>query len=303
MILAGAALFLNLCQLFVLPLALLPLDVAWGWSLVALALLNNSFWSILHEAIHAKLHRSARVNAAFGRALAVVYGAPYALLETGHLLHHRYSRTPRERTEVYDPARASWTRVAPAYYARLLGGLYMMEAASVTLALLPARVVRALARRADRPGTALGLLLARIASQERLAQFRIDSLAIVVLYSVAFCVYGAYAWMLAAALAARALFVSLADNSYHYGTSLESPAEALDLRLPAALEISMLAFNLHGMHHREPGADWRALRARFRAEGCQCDVSWFVAVARQLRGPIAASELASGPDGRRAGKA
>jgi fatty acid desaturase len=291
MSLAAVAIVLNLLQLFVLPLLVLPHGAAWGVCLVALALLTNSFWSIIHEAIHARLHRDARTNERLGRVLGVLYGAPYALLEAGHLLHHRYSRTPRERTEVYDDSRSSWLHAAPGYYARLLGGLYLIEVASVSLALLPTGVLRAAARRADRPGTVLGPLLARIAPDVRLAQFRTDAFAIAVVYSAAFFAYGEHAWMLATALAVRGLLVSLADNSYHYGTRLESPAEALDLRLPRALELLLLGFNLHGTHHREPGAAWNELRGRFRASGGRYDAGWFGALLRQLKGPIAARDI------------
>jgi len=292
MSLALAVIVLNLLQLFVLPLVLLPQSAAWGGSLAVLALLNNSFWSIIHEAIHAKLHPRARVNERLGRVLGVLYGAPYALLETGHLLHHRYSRTPRERTEVYDPARTSWWRAAAGYYPRLLGGLYLMELVSVSLAVLSENRLRSIARNLDRPDTVLGELLARVAS--RFAQFRVDSAAILIVHSAAFCAYGVHAWMLAAALGARALFVSFADNSYHYGTRLDASAEALDLRLPRALETLLLAFNLHGTHHREPGAGWRELRARFRDAGGRYDAEWLGAVARQLRGPIPKGNLPAG---------
>ena len=42
--------------------------------------------------------------------------------------------------------------------------------------------------------------------------------------------------MLLAALAARALEISIADYAYHNGTRLQAPLEAMNLRLPRALE-------------------------------------------------------------------
>ncbi|WP_367141051.1 MULTISPECIES: hypothetical protein [Streptomyces] len=109
-----------------------------------------------------------------GRALAVLHGAPFVVLKTGHLLHHRYNRTPRERTEVYDARTTTWAKAAPGYYVRLLGGLYLMECTSVLLALLPATVLRRLARTAEAPDTVAGLLLAR---PRALRQLRTDSAA------------------------------------------------------------------------------------------------------------------------------
>ncbi|MGF6883172.1 fatty acid desaturase [Nocardia sp. GAS34] len=159
--LIGSAVALGAFQLFVLPLILLPRDAAWGRALVAPVLLTTPFWSLIHEAIHGTLIRRRAVNDACGRVLAVLYGSPFAMLEIGHLLHHRYSRT-RERTEIYDPATSSWARTAPGYYLRLCGGLYLLEVTALLLALLPVPVVRALGRRVDEPNSVAGLLFERI---------------------------------------------------------------------------------------------------------------------------------------------
>lgn len=101
-----------------------------------------------------------------------------------------------------------------------------------------------------------------------------------------FVAYGGFWWMLLAALAARALVVSVADNAYHYGTALDAPLEAMNLRLPRALEVLVLAFNLHGVHHRYPGLAWHSLRPAFEADRTRFDLGWFTALGRQLRGPI-----------------
>ncbi|MBF6300986.1 fatty acid desaturase [Nocardia amamiensis] len=283
--LTGVMVVLNLLQLFAVPLLLLPRDPAWGWALLPLALLTTTFWAVIHEAVHGNLHPRRSRNDRYGRMLAVLYGAPFALLKAGHLLHHRYSRT-RDRGEVYDPARSSWAKAAPGYYLRLFGGLYLLEVAAVVLAALPAAAVRRLAHAVDEPDTVAGPLLERVARTEVFWQFRIDAAAIAVLHGAAFVAYGSHWWMLLAALAGRGVIVSLSDNAYHYGTDLDEPLEALNLELPARLEVLALSFNLHGMHHRRPGLRWYELRPAFDAEGGRCDSGWFRAVARQIRGPI-----------------
>ncbi|MGF6883173.1 hypothetical protein ABIA39_005167 [Nocardia sp. GAS34] len=80
--------------------------------------------------------------------------------------------------------------------------------------------------------------------------------------------------------------VSLSDNAYHYGTDLDAPLEALNLRLPRALEQAALSFNLHGVHHRHPGLRWYELREEFLGEGGKYDLGWATAAARQFQGPI-----------------
>lgn len=282
-LLVAGALGCLLLQLYAIPLAHLP-----GWLLIPLVLTSTHLWSILHESIHGSLLRDRVWNDRLGRALAVGYGAPFILLKSGHLLHHRFSRTPRERTEVYDAG--SWSSHAPAYYLRLFGGLYLAEVASVVLALAPKRLWHRLRRVLDTPETVTALLFDAITGR-RLGQFRLDAVLIVLVHAGAFLAYGKHWWMLILALAGRAFLVSVADNAYHYGTALDEPLEAMNLRLPRPLESFVLAFNLHGIHHRYPGLAWHSLRGAFLADGGQFDMGWWRAVARQVRGPIAAGSL------------
>src|SRR5439155_5602276 len=57
---------IHLYQFFVLPMWLLPLDGRWAWTLLALAVLNNPFWSLIHEAIHDLLHPKRNTNLVLG---------------------------------------------------------------------------------------------------------------------------------------------------------------------------------------------------------------------------------------------
>ncbi len=283
--LIGEAIVLGLFQMLLLPLLLLPRDTTWGWTLVVPVLLTTPFWSLIHEAIHGTLITRRTTNDAYGRVLAVLYGSPFAMLKSGHLLHHRYSRT-RERTEIYDPATSGWAKAAPGYFVRLCGGLYLLEVVAVLLAALPAAAVRALGRRLDAPDSVAGLLFDRIAQARMLGQFRTDAAVIVILYAAAFVAYGPHGWMLLTALAGRAAIISLSDNAYHYGTDLDAPLEAMNLRLPGTLERFALSFNLHGVHHRHPGLRWYELHEKFLDEGGRYNLGFATAVARQLRGPI-----------------
>ncbi|MEV6930576.1 fatty acid desaturase [Dactylosporangium sp. NPDC051485] len=284
--LVATAIAVLLVQLVALPLLLLPHDARWGWLLVPIALTTMPLWSLIHEGIHGTLLRHRGWNDRLGRTLAVGYGGPFTLLKAGHLLHHRYSRTQRERTEVYDPQRSSWLAAARTYYPRLLGGLYLAELASVVLVLLPRPGWRMLVRRTDSLDSVTGLLFERVARRDNLRRFRLEALAVVVTYTGSTVLYSRHAWMLWSAVGARAVIVSLADNAYHYRTRLERPLEAMNLRLPRPLELFVLAFNLHNVHHRHPGLRWHELRAAFVADGDESHLGWFAALARQLRGPI-----------------
>ncbi|WBB70763.1 fatty acid desaturase [Micromonospora sp. WMMD812] len=281
-------------QLFVLPLWLLPRTGVAAWLLVPLVALSIPLWSVLHEAIHGSLLADRRSNDRLGRMLAVGYGAPFILLKTGHLLHHRYSRTQRERTEIFDPSHTTWLARAPGYYLRLFGGLYLAEVATVGLAAVPAAGWRRVARRLDAPDTVTGMLLTTV-RRRHLREFRVDAAATVALYTASAVAYGRHAWLLVAAVAGRAVLVSLADNAYHYGTRLDAPLEAMNLALPRPLETFVLAFNLHSVHHRHPGLPWHQLRRAFVADEDRFHLGWFAAVARQARGPIPVTALRDRP--------
>jgi hypothetical protein len=171
---AAALISVQVLHLLIVP-RLLEVHAAWGWLLVIPLLLNNTLWASIHEAIHGVLLPGRHRNEQLGRTLAILHSAPFALLRMGHLLHHRYSRTERERTEVYDDSGTGWLRAAGGYYAHLFGGLYLAEVAGGLILLLPRPLVAGLAHRLGRPDNVLGPLLANLMRPEVLAQARLDA--------------------------------------------------------------------------------------------------------------------------------
>jgi len=273
-------------QFVLLPLLLLPYNSMWGLTLVPLALLTNTWWALIHEAVHGSLHPDRRINAWLGRLLAIVFGAPFALLRWGHLLHHAYSRTPRERSEVFDPARIRHRQFAYAYYLRLCGGLYWAEILGTPLLLLPERWLRRAGGRLARDDNVVALLLQKLTAPKTLREARLDAGVIMVLLISSVWCYGVYAWMLAAALVIRGFLVSVTDNVYHYGTPLAGVHEANNLKVPRPMQALLLNFNLHGVHHRAPHLSWRALDAEFSRSGGDFADDFMPALLRQFRGPL-----------------
>lgn len=278
-------------QLILLPAVLLPRDAAWGWILLVPVLLTNGWWAFIHEAIHGTLFPGQGMNRLTGRLHGILFGAGFDLLRWGHLLHHAYSRTPRDRTEVHETGRGNTTLFALIYYFRLLGGLYLFEVLWSLLMLAPRRLLTALAGRLAGPDNPIAPLADKVLSPPCLAAARRDALAILALYGLAFHLYGPQAWMLMAALAGRGLFVSLMDNVFHYGTPLNDRRHALDLKTSAWISTLILHFNLHGTHHRHPALAWWELPARHQAEGGHCQGRLAPALVAQLHGPIPASRL------------
>ncbi|MCX8087512.1 MAG: fatty acid desaturase [Rhodocyclaceae bacterium] len=273
----------------VVPL-LLPLSPLWGWLLLPLALLTNSWWAFQHEAMHGLLYEDKRINRLVGCLHAIAYGAAFDLLRWGHLLHHAHSRTRRERSEVYEGERPSAAFVT-GYYLRLLGGLYWAEVIGTLLLLLPRKLLMELIKALDRPDNVIGELGERLLEAATLHEARRDALAVLLFHTVVFWLYGEQAWMYGLLLVGRALAISLVDNVFHYGTALDVPRQAMNLALPAPLSRMLLHFNLHGAHHLRPGLAWWQLPAYHRAHELGFQDRWWPALWRQLRGPIAAARL------------
>jgi fatty acid desaturase len=289
--LAVLHLSVSLYQFFILPLCLLPLNPVWAWTVVPLAFLNNPYWSLIHEAIHDLFHPAQSINAAFGRIAGVLFGAPFRILRLSHLLHHKLNRTPLEATEVFDPISTSKLRAASGYYFQILGGLYLVEFMSALLFLLPRTWIRAFNDRFVKPNSVGGILMQNWISDESIREIRTDGLLVLGWFGLSLWCYGEYWWLLLSILAARAFFISVLDNVYHYRTPINDIFYATNLWLPGPCAKLLLNFNLHGIHHRHPAVPWRRLPLVFCERASVYQGNYLAAAARQLNGPVALHEL------------
>lgn len=289
--LGAAHLLANIFQLFILPLLLLPISLWWAMLLLPLAAFNNPFWSLVHEAIHDMFHPSRRLNRAAGRVLSLFFGAPFLVLRLSHLLHHKLNRALIEATEVYAPQSRSRARAALGYFAHIFGGLYLLELASPLMFFLPRAVLHRMEKKyfmgADVPGNLMRGLMRDAAVRE----MRIDGIAIIALFSASVWSYGAHWPLLAAALAVRAFLISFLDNVYHYATPIGDTFYARNLSLPRPFSASLLHFNFHGIHHRNPAIPWTGLPAAFREQHLVFDGGYLTAALGQFSGPIPQAKL------------
>jgi fatty acid desaturase len=278
--LAGFHVAVNVFQFFVLPLWLLPRDPAWGWLLLPLALLNNPFWSLIYETIHDLFHPVPRINSFVGRTAAVLFGAPFPILRSSHLLHHKLNRTPMEATEIFDADKCSRRRATCGYFFQICGGLYLLEVLTCVLFFLPRAWVRGFRTRHVRPQSVSAILMQSWSTDEAVREIRGDGALVVAWLGISFWSYGEHWPWLFMALAARGFFISFLDNVYHYRTPINGIFYASNLRLPWPLATLLLNFNLHGVHHQNPAVPWSRLPALFR-EGAQIyHQNYFSAAAR-----------------------
>jgi fatty acid desaturase len=291
--LAIVYLALDVGQYFVLP-AWLPTHFRWAWVLLPIALLNNSYWSLLHEAIHDLFYPNTRVNMIFGRALSVMFGSPFRVLRLSHLLHHKLNRTAKEGTEFYERGKTSMPIAAGGYFFQILGGLYLVEILSPLVFILPRERLRRAVARFVGAETVTHILMQSWTRDEAIDEIRTDGLLIAAVFGTAFYLYGVYWPLLAGVLAARAVLISFLDNVYHYRTPVNDIFYAKNLWLPSWLSKLLLNFNLHGIHHRHPAIPWRVLPTLFREQGQIYHGNYFAAAVDQLHGPLALQDLPHG---------
>lgn len=262
----------------------------WLWTAAPAVLFTQTLWAVLHEAFHGGLVRNARVNEGLGRFLAILFGASFRLLRFGHLVHHAVNGRPGDRWDTYDPDRGRPAVAKVAYYVRLLCGLYLSEAGSCLLALMPRFLLERVVRRAfyegqsGTDGTA-ERAVRHLLRPSALAELRLDGAIVLLLLAVSFRLYGALWPALAAALGVRALIISLFDNAFHYGAPLGESRQGYNARPPLGLSILLLNANYHGVHHNAPDLTWRDLPRRFASDGRRYDQSVLACLARQFAGP------------------
>ena len=291
--LAGIHILANVFQLFILPLYFLQRNMHWGVVIIPIAALNNPFWALIHETIHDLFSSSSRTNLATGRLLSMFFGSPFHVLRLTHLSHHKFNRSPLEKgTEIYDPMRASRLRASLGYFFYICCGLYLLEVFSAFLFLLPKKSFHRLGRRLAEQGNTQEKWLARKFTDAKLVgEIRIDSIAILLMFSLsAFC-YGTHWRVLVSLLSARMFLISYMDNVYHYGSTLNITISGHNLWLPRILSTLILNFNFHRVHHRNPAVPWAKLPELFAEHADRFDRSLLTAAVNQLRGPIPLSDL------------
>ena len=270
---------------FILPLLLHETSL-WALCLIPITLLTTSYWSLTHEAIHGAFHPHKGVNQAAGRILCLFFPAPFGVLQLGHLMHHRFNRSPLDRSEVYEPQTVKRLSTQLRFYVRLLIGLYLLEVLSSLLALLPNRLIRSLIERHSKgEKKVLNYCEKYLLNDKAYRQNRLDALLIIALVSTSLWLYGANWPVLLGALLLRGLFISFFDNAYHYDTKLDDRMAAYNLALSPLLAKGILYFNLHRTHHRFPSLPWNTLPRAMALSQDGTDGPYLGISLRQLAGP------------------
>ncbi len=270
---------------FIAPVLAIPYHSAFLAFLPLLALFTNQHWALLHECIHGGFPPNRRINNIVGRLLGIFFGASFTLLRIAHLLHHQVNRTDVEQLEIVR-GKPTASRIV-GYYFGLFFGLFLSEVIFTFIMLLPRPVLERIGHRFLNKKDFSSIAFATILKRPGIiVDIRIDALAILACLLVSFHLYAGYRWALLAFFAIRTVLVSFLDYVYHYGSPLGNPLQGYNLSLPPLASAFLLHFNLHGVHHRNPGVPWHKLPALFTETAAVYEGNYAAYLLRQLRGPI-----------------
>lgn len=256
----------NLWQFIVVPI----LGGIWFYTLIPFFLLNNSMWSLIHEAIHSNLFKDNFKNKYIGRIMSCLFGSSFTFLSAAHLTHHALNRTEHERLEIVPRNKNIWIARLE-YYFFLCGGLYLAEI------LVPIAFIAPLQKLKGKGF--FGMIIARI-NKNNIKVF-IESLAAIAFLLISAWLYKDNLIIFFSILFCRAFFISSLDYIYHYGNNINDVNASYNLKLPNILSGLILHFNYHHNHHESPKVSWEKL-PEFNIN---CDKDYFRAALEVWKGP------------------
>ncbi|WNG39722.1 fatty acid desaturase [Archangium violaceum] len=222
----------------------------------AFSYVNNTVFSLLHEATHGVLHSSRRANDWLGRLAAAFFPTSYTLQRTFHLTHHRNNRTELEQFDYLRPGDNRFLKHAQWY--SILTGLYwaFVPLGCVAFALFPG-----LLQRLRGTGTRYGEQTGADAYLGRLEDAPGSTIRLEALLSLGVQVglvlgldLTASGWALC--YAAFAINWSSLQYADHAWSPLDVRDGAWDLRVAAPVRWLFLNYHYHRAHHRHPRVPW-----------------------------------------------
>jgi fatty acid desaturase len=249
-------LLIALCQVTALLLIFYGASVAsspWHVALLALAMaiVGNSVYSIIHEAEHRMLHPSPRVNDGVGALMALFFPAPYHLIRHGHLCHHRFNRSDHEAFDLYfegDIPLVKWLK----FYG-IITGIYWV---TVVLANFAVLVCPFLLKRKylefDQPiAEFIDSLDAR---QWRL--IRLEAALAIVLHTLIIVGLGIPPLTYFLVYLGFGFSWSAMQYVHHFGTPRHVLRGTRNLWLSGPIDAIWLHHNWHLTHHQQPTVPW-----------------------------------------------
>ena len=230
-----------------------------GPAAIGFALVNNTPFCLMHEAVHGVASPSLRRNELMGKIAAVTLPTSFSMQRVAHLGHHRRNRTDQELYDYYLPGQKRWLRNLWMYSGNLLGGYWCCIPIFGLLYLVAPWAWRS---RFFVEGLAPALGFGPyVAEMSKLPVRRVwPEVATAFAYQVAvFKLLGLSwpGWLLAHWF--FALHWSVLQYVDHAWSARDVREGAWNLRVAAPFRWIALNYHLHLAHHRHTDAPWTAL--------------------------------------------
>jgi len=222
----------------------------------AYALLHNTLFSLLHEAVHGVFSKNRFRNGLFGTLCAAAFPTAFTLQKIAHLGHHERNRTDKELYDYYLPFESKSVRNVWMYGGNLFG-LYWFMIPFSNLLILAAPKLFTSDWFVHGPAKVLGFE----SYLEEITQYSIKRIwlecLLALLYQVALCYLLDLSWQ---GWLLCHWFFALHWSALQYVDHAWSPRDvvngAWNLKVLPISRLLALNYHLHLAHHRYPQAPW-----------------------------------------------
>lgn len=222
------------------------------------SLLNNTLFSLLHEAVHGILHPNHQVNDWLGRLAACFFPTSFTLQRAFHLAHHRHNRSKLEQFDYIHEGDNRFFKYAQWYC--ILTGLYWLfvPLGCLVYLLWPAFLGQQLNRLIGKPladQTGASSIFERVG---RIDPWVVRGEIVIALafQALLFLVLDLNAWTYAFGYALFALQWSALQYADHAFSPLDPKKGAWNLCVPRWLRYVYLNYHDHLVHHQKPELPW-----------------------------------------------
>lgn len=259
------------------------------WVVIAAAVtfsfVNNTIFSLLHEAVHGIFHPNGHANALAGRLAACFFPTSFSIQRAFHLTHHHYNRTPHEQFDLIRPGDNRVLKIVQWYF--ILTGIYGLSPTLFCLAYAIFPFHPSPGRRIGKESgigyqTSATIYFSAV-SDVRLKTIRWEVMSAAALQLAMFYGLGLKfsGWLLChACFAFNWSALQYADHAF---SPLDPREGAWNLRVARPIRWLFLNYHHHLAHHREPQLPWLYLPTRVDAASPQ--PSFWRIYLRMWRGP------------------
>lgn len=224
---------------------------------VCFSFLNNTVFSLLHEAVHNVLHHERRANEWLGRLVAAFFPTGLAFQRAAHLGHHQRNRTAAELFDYIRPGDNKLLKLTQ-WYGLLLGLFWVISLLGCALFLVAPGVLKSALLRGQSDLAQQTGADAMLAGFERHNQRRIRlEILGALLFQVALFLaldLNAVGWL--ACYGAFALHWCSLQYADHAWSPLDVREGAWNLRVNPVTRLFFLNYHDHLAHHQNPRVSW-----------------------------------------------